>query len=133
MAKTLRSTMSGIWLMQTVRLSIPVPCKVEYTVRHKGKGNNELRVRFGNFWNLIWAKIHDFDLEHGDSASRSLDFTSDTTGSDDGMTDIRWRLSRAILTKAIDWELTYTVTRLKDGTDATGACSPTITSEKDAD
>jgi len=133
MSRTLKSKMSGIWLMQTVKVSITVPCKVEYTVRHKGAGNNELRVRFGNYWHLVWAKIHDFKLEPDEAGSRSLDFTNDNTGSDDGVTDIRWRLSRAILTKPIDWELTYSITRLKDGTDATDAYSPVITSEKDAD
>jgi hypothetical protein len=130
MAKTLKSTLSGVWLMQTIKMSVPVPCKIEYTVRHKGDGNNKLRVRFGNFWHLVWAQIHDFEIESGKSNSRSTEINSDTTGSDDDKQDVRWRLSRGALTKAIDWELTYTVTRLQDKTDATSGCEPTITNEK---
>jgi hypothetical protein len=98
MSRTLKSKMSGIWLMQTVKVSMAVPCKVEYTVRHKGAGKNELRVRFGNYWHLVWAKIDDFNLEPDQTRSRSQEFINDNTGSDDGVTDIRWRLSRAILT-----------------------------------
>jgi hypothetical protein len=29
----------------------------------------------------------------------------------------------------IDWDLTYTVTRLEDDTDATSECQPTITND----
>jgi hypothetical protein len=131
MAKTLKSTLSGIWLMQTVKMSIPVPCKIEYTVRHKGDGNNKLRVRCGNYWHLIWAKVHDFDLDPGTSKSRTLEITSDATGTDDAMQDFRWRLSRSILSKAIAWELTYSVTRLHGGIDATNECPATVINDKE--
>lgn len=127
MAKTLKSTLSGVWLMQTVQMSVPVPCKIEYEVRHKGDGNNKLRVRFGAFWHLVWGQVHDFDIEAGKAKSRTTEISSDTTGSEDAKQDVRWRLSRAALTKAIDWELTYTVTRLKGETDATSECHPTVT------
>jgi len=130
MSKTLSSTLSGVWLMQIIKMSVPAPCKIQYTVRHKGDGNNKLRVRYGSFQNVIWGKVHDFDLEPGKSASRSTVENDDDTGPEDGKQDIRWRLSRAVLTKAIDWELTYTVTRLKDESDATSECHTTIVSEK---
>lgn len=129
MPKTIKSTLTGGWLMETVRLTVPVPCRIDYTIHHKGDGNNDLRVRFGSFWNLIWGKIHDFDLEPGKSAGRTPDINNDDTGSEDGKQDVRWRLSRAILTKEIPWELTYTVTRLKDGTDATNECGATVTND----
>lgn len=130
MAKTLKSTLSGVWLMQTIKMSVPVPCKIQYTVRHKGDGNNDLRVRFGSFFHLIWAQVHDFDVDPGKSQSRSAERTGDNTGEEDGKQEVRWRLSRKVLTKPIDWELTYTVTRLKDDSDATDECHTTITSEK---
>ena len=130
MAKTLRSTLSGVWLMQTIKMSVPVPCRIEYTARHKGDGNNKLRVRFGNYLHLIWGQVHDFELEPGkESKSRTTEIRSDSTGSEDDKQDVRWRLSRGALTKAIDWELTYTVTRLKGETDATHECKPTVTNE----
>jgi hypothetical protein len=103
MAKTLKSTLSGVWLMQTVKMSVPVPCTIEYTVRHRGDGNNKLRVRFGNFWHFVWAQVHDFHIEALKSKSRTSEF-----GGEDENQDVRWRLSRGALTKAIDWELTYT-------------------------
>ena len=127
MAKTLRSTLSGVWLMHTVKMRVPAPCRIEYTVRHKGKGTNKLRVRFGSFFHLVWAKTHDFDLEKGESKSRETDQKGD--GGDD-FEDVRWRLSRKALTKEIDWELTYEVTRLDDETDVTSECEHTLTSEK---
>lgn len=129
MSKTLRSTLSGVWLMQTIKMSVPVPCMIEYTIRHKGDGNNDLRVRFGNFLHLIWGKVHDFEIEPGKSKSRSIELGSDTTGAEDAKQDVRWRLSRKALTKAIDWELTYSVTRLKSKTDATNECEVTVTNE----
>jgi len=55
MAQTLKSTLSGVWLMQTLRMTVPVPCRIEYTVRHKGDGDNKLRVQFGWLLQLIWA------------------------------------------------------------------------------
>ncbi len=130
MAKTLKSTLSGVWLMQTIKMSVPVPCRIQYTVRHKGDGNNTLRVRFGSFFHLIWAQVHDFDVDPGKSLSRSAERTGDNTGEEDDKQDVRWRLSRKVLTKPIDWELTYTVTRLADDSDATDECHTTITSEK---
>lgn len=130
MAKTLKSTLTGVWLMQTVRMSVPVPCRIEYTVRHKGKGNNKLRVRFGSYFHLIWSQVHDFDIEEGESSSRSTEEKSDDTGAEDNWQDVRWRLSRAVLTKAIDWELTYTVIRLKDESDATTQCKTTVTTDQ---
>lgn len=129
MAKTLRSTLSGVWLMQTIKMSVPVPCRIEYTVRHEGDGNNDLRVRFGNYLHLIWGQVHDFEIEPGKSKSRSTEIGSDNTGSEDNNQDVRWRLSRKALTKAIDWELTYTVTRLQGETDATNECETTVTNE----
>jgi hypothetical protein len=130
MARVLKSTLSGMWLMQTIKLSAPVRCKIEYTVRHKGDGKNKLRVRFGNYFHLIWGQVHDFEIEPGKSKSRNTEIGSDTTSGDDAQQDVRWRLSRAALTKAIDWELTYTVTRLKDETDATNECEATVTNEE---
>ena len=127
MAKTLKSTLSGAWLMQIVKMKVPVPCKIEYTVRHKGKGKNKLRFRFGSFYNLLYAKVHDIDIKPGKSKSRTTEAKKDNTGAEDGWQDVRWRLSRKALTKAIDWELTYTVTRLKGETDATNECDPTVT------
>ena len=81
MAKTIKGSLSGVWLMQTIKMSVPVPCKVQYTVRHKGDGNNKLRVRHGSFFHLVWAKTHDFDLEAGKSATRTTERKSDSTGS----------------------------------------------------
>lgn len=130
MAKTVKSSLSGVWQLQTIKLDVPVPCRIDYTVRHKGDGNNNLRVRFGSFFHLIWAKVHDFEIEPGKSASRSPERTSDATGSEDQRQDVRWRLSRTLLTKAIDWELTYTVTRLKDHNDVTGECNATVTNDE---
>lgn len=130
MAKTLKSALSGVWLMQTIKMTVPVPCKIEYTVRHKGDGNNKLRVRYGYFYNLVWANVNDFDLEPGKSQSRNTEQINDNTGTEDGRQDVRWRLSRSVLTKAIDWELTYTVTRLKDESDVTSECHTTITNEE---
>lgn len=130
MPKTLRSTLSGVWLMQTIKMSVPTPCRIEYTVRHKGDGKNKLRVRFGAYWHLVWGQVHDFEIEPGRSKSRSTKIGSDTTGSEDDKQDVRWRLSRTALTKAIDWELTYTVTRLESDADATDACDVTVTSER---
>jgi hypothetical protein len=129
MAKTLKSRLSGVLLMQTIRMSVPVPCRIEYTVRHRGDGNNPLRVRFGNFFHLIWAQIHDFEIEPDRAKSRSTEIGKDNTGSNDARQDVRWRLSRAALTKAIDWELTYTVFRLDDAeeTDATSDCHAKVT------
>jgi hypothetical protein len=128
MSKTLKSTLSGIWLMQVIELSIPVPCRIEYKVKHKGEGNNDLRVRCGGFWHLVWGQIHDFEIEPGKSASRTTEFNNDTTGSEDAKQAFRWRLSRGLLSKAIPWELTYTITRLRDNADVTGECPATVTS-----
>ena len=130
MARVLKSTLSGVWLMQTIKLTAPVPCKIDYTVRHKGDGNNKLRVRFGNYFHLVWGQVHDFEIESGKSKSRTTDVASDTTYDDDARQDVRWRLSRGVLSKAIDWELTYTVTRLEGETDATNECDVTVTNEE---
>ncbi len=88
------------------------------------------RVRYRYFYNLVWANIDDIDIEPGKSASRSTDQINDNSGAADQKQDVRWRLSRAVLTKAIDWELTYTVTRLSDESNATSERHATITSEK---
>jgi len=130
MARILKSSLEGVWLMQTIKMSVPNPCKIEYTVRHKGKGNNDLRVRYGSYYHLLWSQVHDFEVEPGKSKTKSTEEKDDDTGSNDGKQDIRWRLSRAIMTKAIDWELNYTVTRLKDNTDATSECETTLTNEE---
>ena len=116
--------------MQTVRMSVPVPCRIEYTGKHRGKGDNELRVRFGSFYHLIWSQVHDFELQAGKSRSRSTEEKSDDSGTEDSWQDVRWRLSRKVFTKEIDWELTYTITRLNDDTDATSDCETSVTSEK---
>jgi len=129
MARTLKSSLTGIWLMQTIKMTVPLPCRIEYSVKHKGEGNNDLRVRFGNFVHLIWGQLHDFEVQPGKSKSRSMELETDMTGAEDNLQDVRWRLSRAVLTKEIDWELTYTITRLKDHTDATNGCEATITNE----
>jgi hypothetical protein len=131
MPRTLKSTLTGIWLMQVVKTSVPVPCRIEYTVRHRGDGKNALRVRFGSYWHLIWAKIHDFDVERGKSRSRSVEIKNDTSNSEGDLQDVRWRLSRKALTKEIDWELTYTVTRLKTNIHVTNQCEPTIENTND--
>ena len=131
MARTLNSALRGVWLMQAIKMSIPVPCRIEYTVRHNGNGKNKLRVRCGNFWHLIWANIHDFEIESGKSKSRTVDINKDTTGTDDQRQDFRWRLSRAVLTKEINWQLTYTVTRLESNVDATSECTATIANYKE--
>jgi hypothetical protein len=133
MAKTLNSTLSGVWLMQTIRMSVPVPCRIDYTVRHKGDGKNDLRVRFGSFWHLIWAQAHDFEVAPDKAKSRTTEVKNDNSGSEDATQDVRWRLSRKVLTKAIDWELTYTVTRIKGDIDATSDCHPTVTNDDQDD
>jgi hypothetical protein len=75
-------------LMEAVKMTVPVPSRIDYTVR-QGDGNNELRVRFGSYWNLIWGKIHDFELDPGKSASRISDVNTDDTGSEDARQDVR--------------------------------------------
>ena len=127
MSKTIKGSLSGVGLMHVIKMSVPVPCRIEYTVRHRGKGKNELRVRFGSFFHLLWGNVHDFELESGKSKSRMTEEKSDDTGSEDQRQDVRWRLSRKVLTKEIDWELTYTITRLKDDRDVTDQCEPSVT------
>jgi hypothetical protein len=107
---TRSGTLSGTTLMNVVNLSITVPAKIEYTVTARGEGGNRLRVRCGNFIHLIWAKVHDFELDPGESGTRSFEVNSDMTGTEDGKHDIRFRLSRKALTKAIDWEVTWKIT-----------------------
>jgi len=132
MARTLKGTLSGAWLMQTLKTTVPVPCRIEYTVRHKGDGDNDLRVRFGEFLLLLWGKDHDFEVEPGKARSRTADINSGTTGKQsDPNEDVRWRLSRAVLTKVIDWELTYTITRLPEETDVTSGCDVAVTNDND--
>ena len=107
---TKKGTISGATLMHVVKLSVPVPCKIEYTVRASGNGKNQLRVRFGNLFILVWGKVHDFELEPGESASRVVEISRDhTTELQDGQQDVRFRLSRKALTKAIDYEIEYTI------------------------
>lgn len=109
-SRTKTGTVSGVTLMNVVKLSVPVPSMFEYTVTARGNGTNRLRVRFGTFFHLIWANVHDFELEPGQSQSRTVTLNHDDTGTSDGEQDVRFRLSRKALTKAIDWEINWKVT-----------------------
>lgn len=102
-------TLSGTNTLDTVIITVTLPASISYTVKASGEGNNKLRVRCGQKLVAIWAQIHDFELEAGQSATRSFNTTIDgSTPTNDGKQDIRLRFSRDILTKAMDWELTFT-------------------------
>lgn len=103
-------SLSGTDTLDTIVFTVDLPATISYTVTAKGKGNNELRVRTGQKAILIWAQIHDFKVSPSKSKSRSFDTNLDlTTPTTDNKQDIRIRLSRKIGTKAIDWELSWTV------------------------
>jgi hypothetical protein len=104
-------TLSGTDTLDTIEFTVDLPATITYTVTAKGEGDNELRVRTGQRVILIWAQIHDFSIEPGHAQTKSfstdLDLTTPTT---DRKQDVRIRLSRKILTKEIQWELSWTVT-----------------------
>ena len=103
-------TLEGTNTLDTVIFSVDLPADITYTVTAKGNGDNKLRVRCGQKLVAIWAQIHDFELAPGQSATRSFSTSIDgTTPTTDNKQDIRIRLSRDILTKKLDWELTWTV------------------------
>ncbi|MCA9660649.1 MAG: hypothetical protein KC486_20070 [Myxococcales bacterium] len=104
-------TLSGTDTVDTVTFTVNLPADISYTVRARGSGDNELRVRCAQKLVLIWAQVHDFKLSPGESKSRSFSTSIDgTTPTTDGRQDVRIKLSRKILTKELDWELDFTVT-----------------------
>jgi hypothetical protein len=103
-------TLSGTNTLDTIIYSVDLPADISYTVKASGNGDNNLRVRCGQKLVAIWAQINDFEMSSGDTESRSFHTSIDgTTPTTDEKQDIRIRLSRDILTKEIDWELTFTV------------------------
>jgi hypothetical protein len=103
-------TLEGTDTLDTVVFTVDIPADITYTVTAKGAGDNELRVRCGQKLIAIWAQIHDFKVAPGRSGTRSFSTGIDgTTPTTDGKQDIRIRLSRKILTRQIDWELSWTV------------------------
>jgi hypothetical protein len=105
---TRSGTLKGTDTLDTLIFTVDLPADVTYTVTAKGKGDNKLRVRCGQKLIAIWAQLHDFELEPGESKTRSFGTSIDgTTPTTDGRQDVRIRLSRAILTKEIEWELTF--------------------------
>lgn len=103
-------SLSGTDTLDTIMFTVNLPATISYTISAKGKGKNDLRVRTGQKAILIWAQIHDFDVSPGKNKSREFDTNLDlTTPTTDNKQDIRIRLSRKIGTKAIDWELNWTV------------------------
>lgn len=103
-------TLQGVNTLDTVVFTVDLPATISYTVKAKGSGSNQLRVRCGQKLIAIWAQLHDFKLSPGQSASRSFKTDLDgTTPTTDRRQDIRIRLSRDILTQEIDWELDWTV------------------------
>jgi hypothetical protein len=103
-------TLKGTDTLDTVIFSVDLPADISYTVKATGGGNNKLRVRCGQKLVAIWAQIHDFDVEPGQTKTRSFSTSIDgTTPTNDLKQDIRIRLSRPVLTEQIDWELTWTV------------------------
>lgn len=103
-------TLHGTNTIDTVVFSVDLPAEITYTVKAIGQGHNKMRVRCGQQLVAIWAQIHDFELEPGQSATRSfhtgIDGTLPTT---DGKQDVRIRMSRDLTTKEMEWELTYSV------------------------
>jgi hypothetical protein len=104
-------TLSGTNTLDTIIYSVDLPADVTYSVTARGSGSNKLRVRCGQKLVAIWAQINDFEMSPGDTETRSFSTTIDgSTPTTDDRQDIRIRLSRDILTKEIDWDLTFTVT-----------------------
>jgi hypothetical protein len=107
---TRTGTLAGTDTLDTIVFTVDLPADITYTVTAKGDGDNRLRVRCGQQLIAIWAQIHDFYMEPGQSATRSFQTDIDgTTPTTDRKQDVRIRLSRDILTKEIDWELKFTV------------------------
>lgn len=103
-------TLQGLNTVDAVVFTVDLPATITYTVTAKGSGNNQLRVRCGQKLVAIWAQLHDFKLSPGESGTRTFSTDLDgTTPTTDGRQDIRIRLNRDILTKEIDWELSWTV------------------------
>jgi hypothetical protein len=111
LATNLTGTLKGVDTEDWVKFTATAPATIEYTVRHKGKGNNPLRVRLADLVIVVWGQMHDFEVQPGKSATRRVDFDWDMTPSTfDGKQDFRLRLSRDILTKEIPWEVNIKVT-----------------------
>jgi hypothetical protein len=103
-------TLQGTNTLDTVVFTVDLPADISYTVKATGGGNNNLRVRCGQQLIAIWAQIDDFEIGPGQSATRSFHTGIDgTTPTTDGKQDVRIRMSRDLTTKAIDWELTWSV------------------------
>ena len=101
-------TINGTNTVDTVIFPVDLPADITYTVTAKGSGDNKLRVRCGQKLVAIWAQIHDFEMALGQSETRSFSTSIDgTTPTSDDRQEIRIRLSRDILTKEIDWELSW--------------------------
>jgi hypothetical protein len=108
---TRSGTLSGTNTLDTLIFSVDLPADITYTVTARGSGSNQLRVRCGQKLVAIWAQINDFEMSPGDTETRSFSTSIDgSTPTTDDKQDIRIRLSRDILTKEIDWDLTFTVT-----------------------
>jgi hypothetical protein len=104
-------SLSGTNTLDTVIFGVDLPAVITYTVTARGSGTNELRLRCGKQLVEIWAHINYLDMSPGDTETRSFSTSIDgTTPTTDDKQDIRIRLSRDILTKEIDWDLTFTVT-----------------------
>jgi hypothetical protein len=103
-------TLKGTDTLDTVIFTVDLPADITYTVKATGSGDNKLRVRCGQKLIAIWAQIHDFEVAPGASKTKSFSTGMDgTTPTTDNKQDVRIRLSRKILTKEIDWELSWTV------------------------
>jgi hypothetical protein len=104
-------TLEGTNTLDRLIFTVDLPADSTYTVTATGSGDNKLRVRCGQKLIAIWAQINDFELSPGQSASRSFSTSIDgAIPTTDDKQDIRIRLSRDILTKEIDWEVSLTAT-----------------------
>ena len=104
-------TLKGTDTLDTVEFTVDLPATITYTVSARGSGDNELRVRCAQKLVLIWAQIHDFDVPLGGTRTRTFSTNIDgATPTTDNRQDIRIKLGRKVLTKEIDWDLTWTVT-----------------------
>jgi hypothetical protein len=108
MATTFTGVLEGIDTEDTVKISAQGPATLNVTVRHRGTGNNDLRVRLGSYTIVVWGQYDDYDVAPGRSVTRSIPFDWDRTGDvSNGIQDFRVRLSRTVLSKRIPWEVTY--------------------------
>jgi len=108
---TRSGTLSGTDTLDTLIFSVDLPADITYTVTAHGSGSNKLRVRCGQKLVAIWAQINDFEMSPGDTETRSFSTSIDgTMPTTDEKQDIRIRLGRDVLTKEIDWDLTFTTT-----------------------